>query len=432
MTERLVRMRTHIRDLWKELYRHTENVPAYSTLLPLPFPYILPGGRFREIYYWDSYFTFLGLVRNGHLKRIEEMIANFAHLIDVYGHIPNGNRVYYLTRSQPPFFCCMLQLLEQQKGFLSVSPYLSQLIREYNYWMSGINNLTEERRENSRVVRLEGTEILNRYWDESNNPRPEAYREDQNTYQNTVSERRENLYRNLRAVAESGWDFSSRWLQGEQWSLTSIRTTEIIPVDLNCLIFNIERQLASWCAKVPKVDESISYQVAAEQRRQAILKYCWNDEQGWFCDYAWFEEQRSEVLSLAGVFPLFFKIALPEQAAQIAARIERDFLKAGGVVTTLHYSGQQWDAPNGWAPLQWITVQGLLNYGYVALAQEIARRFVTLAADVYEKTGLMMEKYNVCELDCPASDGEYPTQRGFGWTHGVVEALADCLNLLMN
>jgi alpha,alpha-trehalase len=422
------RMRAHIHNMWAQLYRENSNTPQYSTRIPLPYPYVVPGGRFQEIYYWDSYFTFLGLVISGHVDWVENMVANFAHLIDLYNHVPNGNRVYYLSRSQPPFFCCMLQLLEAQNEPPSygsvVVQYLPQLQTEYQYWMSGQNEFTDDRSEIRRVVRLGSGQVLNRYWDNENIPRQESYREDISTYRDAPLERQENIYRNIRAAAESGWDFSSRWLGG--WNLSSIRTTEIIPIDLNCLLYNMELQLAEHSLVEPDRE---FYQNAANTRRNAIWDYCWDEDAGWFFDYCWTEGQRSPVLSLAGAFPLFSNLVERPQADRIERRIQRDFLKAGGVVTTLNQTGQQWDYPNGWAPLQWVVVKGLLNYGYDDLARRIAERFVGLASRVYGETGKMMEKYDVCDVTKQAGGGEYPTQDGFGWTNGTVEALINLFNL---
>ena len=400
-------MRAHIKNMWAQLYKPAHQAPQYSTLIPLPYAYVVPGGRFQEIYYWDSYFTCLGLAVSGHTDWIESMVANFAYLIGEYGHIPNGNRVYFLSRSQPPFFCQMLQLLQKQGNLNAISQYLPQLQAEYSFWMSG-----------ERAIRLDAGPLVNRYWDEVNIVRPEAYRKDTATYQNALRDRQLNLHRNIRAACESGWDFSSRWLIGSDSS--TIRAIEIAPIDLNCLLYDIERQLAEHSA-APS-DRKL-YQSAAEARKNAIQDLFWDKDEGWFCDYVWTESQRSHILSLAGLFPLYFRLATDEQVEQIATRVERDFLKPGGAVTTLIQTGQQWDFPNGWAPLQWIAVEGLLNYGYETLARSIAERFVALACRVYGETGKMMEKYDVCDVTKPGGGGAYPVQDGFGWTNGVIEAL---------
>ncbi|HEU5085880.1 MAG TPA: alpha,alpha-trehalase TreF, partial [Roseiflexaceae bacterium] len=417
---RVASMAEQIAAIWPQLFREASTPPPGSSLLPLPFPYVVPGGRFNEIYYWDSYFTSLGLAAAGHGQYVESIAANFAHLIDVYGHVPNGNRAYYVTRSQPPFFACLLQLLAHERGTDYAMRYVPQLAREYQFWMDGAQALTDGQAYR-RVVRLENGVIANRYWDDANTARQEAFREDRAVYESAGPERKATVYRNLRAGAESGWDFSSRWLVPPDHELRTIRTTEIAPVDLNCLLFNVEHQLALWLADTDP-DTGAAYAQAAQKRQTMLVQTFWNKEQGWFCDYFWPERRHTAALTLAGVYPLYFGVATPEQAQHVAERIERDFLQPGGVVTSLERTGQQWDAPNGWAPLQWITARGLARYGHHQLAREIATRFVALADKVFRETGKMMEKYDVCDLERPAGGGEYPNQDGFGWTNGVITA----------
>jgi alpha,alpha-trehalase len=167
----------HIKNLWGALRREPDKKIEGSSLLPLPHPYIVPGGRFREIYYWDSYFTMLGLKESGQVDMIENMIKNFAYLIETYGHIPNGNRSYYIGRSQPPFFAAMVQLLAAIKGDKVYVSFLPALAREYTFWMNGSSTL-KTGQAYRRVVKLKDGSILNRYWDDSNVPRQESWRED--------------------------------------------------------------------------------------------------------------------------------------------------------------------------------------------------------------------------------------------------------------
>src|SRR5580704_3558696 len=128
---------THIDRLWDELTRQTPVSPPYSSALPLPHPYVVPGGRFREMYYWDSYFTMLGLAQSGRQHLLTDMVRDFAFLLDTYGHIPNGARTYYLSRSQPPFFFAMVGLLSKEDPAAAYAQYLPQLKREYAFWMEG-------------------------------------------------------------------------------------------------------------------------------------------------------------------------------------------------------------------------------------------------------------------------------------------------------
>jgi alpha,alpha-trehalase len=420
-------MYEHISRLWEILKREPDEHKEGSSLIPLPFPYIVPGGRFREIYYWDSYFTSEGLTVCGHLDMVENMVKNFACLIDKFGYIPNGNRMYYLGRSQPPFFCNMLEIIERYNGTEAILPYLKHLEKEYLFWMKGAKELSSSQRENLRTVIFDDGVILNRYFDEKNIPREESYREDLHLYNSTPQHRKANIYTNIRAACESGWDFSSRWLE-DPYDLTSIKTCEIVPVDLNSIICNIEYKLSEWFYYQGDLAKGETYKTAAERRKEAIYKYFWDNEEGYFFDYSGIG--RTDRWTLAGVYPMFYGIADKNQVTGIAKALEEKFLFPGGLVTTLIESGQQWDKPNSWAPLQWMAVKGLKRYNYNSLANEIASRFTNLAKQVFEKTGKMMEKYNVCNLDLPGGGGEYPLQDGFGWTNGVVTALNKALLVL--
>jgi len=414
-------MKEHILNLWDYLKRDAHKEIKSASLIHLPFPYIVPGGRFREIYYWDSYFTSEGLALSGKIDMVENMVKNFSFLIEKFGHIPNGNREYYISRSQPPFFCSMVEILVRYKGPDSVLPYLDSLEKEYFFWMKGREELSENIFENSRVILLDNI-VLNRYWDDKNIPREESYREDVELYEK--SRKNKDIYRNIRAACESGWDFSGRWFQ-DGHEISTIRTTDILPVDLNSILYNMEKKLSQWFFYKGDTCKGSLYEEFAEKRKYAVNKYFWNEEKGFYFDYLWKERNVSFVWSLAGVYPLFFNIAFPEQGKRIAEVIEDKFLYPGGLVTTLNETGQQWDKPNGWAPLHWIAVKGLLNYGYDKLAKEISGRFLNLTEKVFEKTGKMMEKYNVCDLSLEAGGGEYPLQDGFGWTNGVVLALTE-------
>src|SRR5439155_1601116 len=303
--------------------RQPADIPPYSSLLSLPRPFVVPGGRFREIYYWDSYFTMLGLLESGRADLTKDMVGDFAHLIDTYGRIPNGNRTYYLSRSQPPFFFAMVALLEPGHPERAFARYLTQLEREYAFWMDGASSVARglARR---RVVGLGGAtrvrapahgQVLNRYWADEDLPRDESYRED----------------------------------------------------------------------------------VAVGNRIRRV--------------------------SAAALCPLCVRAAYPAQAASVARTTRRRLLRGGGVVTTTRNTGQQWDAPNGWAPLQWIAVAGFNAYGEAARAEEIACRWSVNVARAYRESGKLLEKYDVMNTDRPGGGGEYPLQDGFGWTNGVTRKL---------
>lgn len=409
----------NIENLWPVLSRQPDT--KQGTLIPLPHPYIVPGGRFGEIYYWDSYFTMLGLKAAGKYELIENMVKNFSYLIDTIGYIPNGNRTYFIGRSQPPFYSLMVQLLAAVIGGQIIIDYLPQLEKEYQFWMKGADQLSANHTAIHRVVRLKDGAILNRYWDENDTARPESYREDIDlTHQSKQDP--STLYRHLRAAAESGWDFSCRWFKDLN-DFGSIHTTEIIPVDLNCLLYHLEETMATAYRLQNKSSEEIKYASLAAKRKEAINKYCFNQKEGFYFDYDLSIGQQKQQLTLAGISPLFLKIADQKMTDSIAGKIENTFLKDGGVISTPYITGQQWDAPNGWAPLQWMTITGLENYGYTDLAKTIATRWLKLNADVFKRTGKLMEKYNVVDTNLEAGGGEYPGQDGFGWTNGVYLAL---------
>lgn len=422
-------IKQHISKLWSMLKRPEDEMVS-GTLIPLPNPYIVPGGRFREIYYWDSYFTMLGLIEDDQIETVEHMVDNFAYLINEYGFIPNGNRTYYLGRSQPPFFAMMVKLLAETKGDEILVKYLPALEKEHNFWMAGTSKLENENAYR-RLIKMKDGEILNRYWDDNATPRPESYREDIKTAEIAVSKNpdlsKEEVYRNLRAGAESGWDFSSRWLSKDEngrFDLSTIHTTDIVPVDLNSLLYNLEMTISKAAKIGGNVEKSAEFNKKAEDRRIAILKYHWNEDAGFFMDYNFKNDAITEQFSLAGVYPLFFEIATQEQSRNVTNMIEEVFLKPGGVVTTPYITGQQWDAPNGWAPLQWLTIKGLQNYNFNELAAEISSRWLELNRNVYQNTYKMLEKYNVEDLSKESGGGEYPTQDGFGWTNGVYQKLS--------
>lgn len=417
----------HLESLWDVLTRQPE--ASTNSLIPLPFPYIVPGGRFREIYYWDSYFTMLGLQVSNRVDMIQNMIDNFSFLIDRFGYIPNGNRTYYLGRSQPPFYAGMVNLLRAEKGDDVLIKYLPQLKKEHDFWMMGKEEISTKILFSHRVARLPDASVLNHYWDESDTPRPEAFGQEIKLAEGVADKAK--LFRNLRAAAESGWDFSSRWFKDKN-DFSTIHTTDIIPVDLNCLLLNLEQTIAEGYELAGDKSSSQKYQTLAHERIQAINAYCWNEEKGFYFDYDYIENRQTDNFTLAAGFALFFEIASKEQAALVAKNLQEKFLSKGGLITTTETTDQQWDAPNGWAPLQWIAIQGLIKYGYIELAEDVATRWLTINKEVYEHTGKMMEKYNVVTTGSKAGGGEYPAQDGFGWTNGVYLSLDKWLRTLKN
>jgi alpha,alpha-trehalase len=405
----------HITSLWPVLTRPPDRPVAGSSLLPLPHRYVVPGGRFREIYYWDSYFTLLGLEVPEQRALAADMLENFAHLIDTYGHIPNGNRTYYLSRSQPPFFAAMVARAAALDGDAVYTKFLPQLLREHQFWMEGGAKLAPGSA-HRRVVRLRDGTLLNRYWDDRAAPRDEAYREDLATAAASKRPAQE-VYRSLRAAAESGWDFSSRWL-ADGHTLATIRTVDVLPVDLNSLMYELERAI-SRALEIQQDPDASRWNELAQRRAQAIRAVFWNDKRHMYTDYLWRENRLADAPTLAGLYPLYFGVAEPQQARETAQTLRLTLLRPEGVVPTTVVSGQQWDAPNGWAPLVWLTIGGLRRYGETDLADFIVRGWRRENVEVFRRTAKLTEKYDVTG-NADARGGEYPNQDGFGWTNGVL------------
>ena len=412
----------HIHLLWNGLERR--NRLNRGSLLALPHSYIVPGGRFEEQFYWDSYFIMLGLAADGRWKMIEDMIENFAYMIRKFGYIPTANRTYFLSRSQPPFFSQMVKLLASRNGQTRThAKYLPSMLGEYRFWMKGRLKLAKtEHKAFARVVELPVGMHLNRYYDDKRAPRPESLHEDTLAAQVSTGRESDRLYLHLRAGAESGWDFSSRWFT-DPHDIKTIHTADIIPIDLNCLLYQLEETIAQTYRLLKNPLLARKFERLAEKRKAAIQKYCWDEKEGFFVDYNFHHERSTGDLSLAGVFALYSGVATDAQAEKVAEKLKSDFLRAGGLQTTLIETTQQWDSPNGWAPLQWIAIQGLRRYGYDELADEIKKRWIAMNEKVFSEQYKFVEKYNVEGGDGLGGGGEYPLQDGFGWTNGVYAAL---------
>lgn len=439
----------HINQLWPLLNRNADSIIQGSSLLPLPFSYIVPGGRFREMYYWDSYFTMLGLKESKKYTELENMVKNFAYLLDTYGHIPNGTRTYYLGRSQPPFFSMMVELLSTIKGKQTLLKYLPQLQKEYNYFMQGAEGLQNGEASKYVVKTVDGY-FMNRYWDEMNIPRQESYAEDvetankacdeltkkvnwatQNDKEKALDSLRKLVYKNIRAAACSGLDFSNKWFADDK-TMATIHTIDFIAVDLNALLLNLEIVLANaYKLKNDLVNVNL-YNQKSKIRVEALIKYCWNKELNFFTDYDFVHKTNSKVITPMGMFPFsFINTTTPTHKAmaqKAAFELSKHLLKKGGLQCTINSAGQQWDAPNGWAPMQWMSIVALERFNQKVLAKQIANRWISINKKVYSNTGKLMEKYNVVDVNLLGGGGEYPGQDGFGWTNGVLLALMSKYN----
>ncbi|KMQ61308.1 trehalase [Chryseobacterium sp. FH2] len=401
----------HIEKLWDELTR-----TAYEekgTLLKLPKPYVVPGGRFNEFFYWDSYFIMLGLQVSGRIEMMENIIENCSYLIQNVGFVPNASRTHFLTRSQPPYFSLMLDLLfETTKDENIYIRYHDTLEKEYAFWMDGKNDLDNDSGI-KRVVKTKDGDILNRYYDAENTPRPESYLIDIEDGENALNEE---FYRNIRSGCESGWDFSSRWFADGE-NIQTIETLNLAEVDLNCLLWHLENTLAKSSAFQNLTDKENYFLERAASRRQMIDKYFWDGKI--YKDYHLKKHTQTPSEHIAALYPLFLKLADEEQAKSVAEIIAEKFLYQGGLVTTTKKTGQQWDLPNAWAPYQWLGFKAMKNYGFDDLAEKIKNNWCSNVERVYNNTGKLMEKYNALDTETIAGGGEYPNQDGFGWTNGI-------------
>jgi alpha,alpha-trehalase len=272
-----------------------------------------------------------------------------------------------------------------------------------------------------RVVKLNDGTILNRYWDDAATPRPEGFKEDV-----AVAERsgrdKEEMYRNLRAGAESGIDFSTRWFDDKK-DIITIGVIDFIPPDLNALMLHLEQMIAKGRRLKNDVHGATQMTNKALSREASINKYCWNKLLNYYTDYNFRKQTQSDIVTLAGMYPFCTmnkSSVLAEKCARATRALKQKLLKEGGVVTVEYNNGQQWDAPNGWAPLEWMTIWGLDRCRQKDLARDIAQRWVKLNSDVFNRTGKLMEKYNVADTKLEAGGGEYAGQDGFGWTNGVL------------
>jgi len=247
----------------------------------------------------------------------------------------------------------MVALLSPGDEAGAFAQYLPELRKEYAFWMDGATGLrpgTARR----HVVALPDGSILNRYWDDSDTARDESYWEDWTLAKTSGREPRA-LFHDIRSAAESGWDFSSRWFADGR-TLATIEAAEMVPPDLNSLLFGLENAIRSGCKRTGDKLCVRDFSRRAAVRRAAVNKYLWDEAGGRYLDYHYKLRRRIDRISAATVYPLFVGMSSDRQASKVARVVSKQLLKPGGLAATNVNTGQQWDAPNGWAPLQWIAV----------------------------------------------------------------------------
>ncbi|KAG6636500.1 hypothetical protein CIPAW_11G115500 [Carya illinoinensis] len=412
-----------VHALWKNLSRKVSDEvlkrPELHTLLPLPKPVVIPGSRFREVYYWDSYWIIRGLLASKMYETAKAIVTNLIHLIEEYGHVLNGTRAYCTNRRAS-------QLVKRS---------LPSLVKEHHFWSSEIHKVTIQDAQSYNHT-------LNRYYAMWNQPRPESSTIDkQSASKITNISEKQNFYREVASTAESGWDFSTRWMSNHS-DLTTLATASVLPVDLNAFIL---RSTAEHFLK------------GSQARMKAFKSIFWNSEMGQWLDY-WLndstcqEPQNWEACNQNQNVCLLMSTGKPglgsqrDQRMQLAVqaqligldtalvkKVMKSFQSSGllfpaGIATSLANSGQQWDFPNGWAPLQHMIAEGLARSGSKearSVAEDIAVRWLRTNYVAYKKTGTMHEKYDVEKCGEFGGGGEYAPQTGFGWSNGVVLAFLE-------
>jgi alpha,alpha-trehalase len=379
-----------IDDFWPQLTRH--HTEDRQTLIGLPRPYVVPGvgAMFQEMYYWDSFFTSLGLIESRHESLVLDMTENMAWMLQRFGMIPNGSRYYFLSRSQPPFFTQMVQLALRIRQRLSL-PGTPE-------WLAHMLDLAEA----EHAVVWSGTaqphhrlvhQGLSRYFDIN--------------------------FLDMLASCESGWDHSTRC--NDRW-------LDYLPVDLNSILHVCECDMAGFARTLGDEERALRWDARAKQRGETIRQLMWDEQSGFFLDYDYVHEMRNPTPSLAGFYPLWAGVASAEQAERVIDTWLSRFEQPGGLVTALDaQQGRQWAWPNGWAPLQWIVVQGLERYGMVGEAQRLRERWCDTCAMMHARTGVLWEKYNVVAPGEEGEEGLYGHVTGFGWTNGVFVDFARAL-----
>uniref|UniRef100_A0A0D6QZS9 Trehalase n=1 Tax=Araucaria cunninghamii TaxID=56994 RepID=A0A0D6QZS9_ARACU len=438
-----------VHSLWKVLSRKVNKSVGelldYHTLLPLPDGVIIPGSRFREVYYWDSYWIIRGLLASKMYETAKGVVNNLISLISKYGFVLNGARSYYTNRSQPPLLSAMVEAIYMKTGdkaFLKKT--LPALLQEHKFWNSGFHKVS--------VYDMHGVKhSLSRYYAMWNAPRPESSTIDKVTADGLPETKRKLLYREIATTAETGWDFSSRWMR-DRMNLTTLHTTSIIPVDLNIYLLQMELNIAFFAKKLGNSSIAKTFTQASVSRYHAIDAILWNDDMGQWLDY-WIDPHKCETIQINGqqsedvymwdtknqnknifasnFFPLWIKV-FHSDATRVEKVIHKfqssGLLQPAGISTSLLNTTQQWDFPNGWAPSQHIIIEGIAqhksNEGKM-LAKDIARRWLRTNYATFKSTGQMHEKYDVEACGKIGNGGEYTTQTGFGWSNGVVLALLE-------
>ncbi|CAH1404306.1 unnamed protein product [Nezara viridula] len=425
-----------LNDLWKVLGRKMkdevkENIEQYS-IIYVPNPVIVPGGRFREFYYWDSYWIVRGLLLSEMFDTVKGMLVNFLSIVERYGMIPNGGRIYYQQRSQPPLLIPMMESYLQATDDLPLlEDSIDVLEKEFEFWLSNHTQFIDKDGVSHRLAL---------YGDFSQGPRPESYREDVNSAQWMPTENDKNaFYSELKAAAESGWDFSTRWFINANGSaygnLTNTKVRSIVPVELNAILCWNAMLLSKFHERLNNTVKAEQYKKISDEWKEAIDKVLWHEEVGSWLDYDMINNMKRDYFYPTNIAPLWtgaYDVEKKEYyVSNVLKYLDKTNIKVnvGGIPSTLIHSGEQWDYPNAWPPLQYIFIVGLENTGDVhaqRVAYDWAEKWVRSNYEAYAANHhAMYEKYDATVVGEGGGGGEYEVQLGFGWSNGVVMELLD-------
>jgi len=391
----------YVESQWTELLRHSREKEGV-TLLSAPYPYLVPAGRFTEWYYWDTYFGVLGLLESGRLEIAKMQVENLLFQVSRYGFIPNGGRIYYLSRSQPEVLSMTVRAVfdaaweaatseperDELKDWLKTRA-LPLMKASYSFWREGVRHTPSTQ--------------LSRHYDSLEDvPRPERFSEDKD-HENPLT---------FRAQAESGLDFTRSL--GEN-------THYVNGVLLNSFLWRTEMDIAELSELVGDLQTRDQMKDAAVTRAAAIRRYLWNSERGVFQNYDFAAGKRIDVLSAETFAPLYVGMLTPDEAARVRQATMAGLLGPGGLKSSEHSPGlHQWEGENMWMPLVEMATSGLNRYGYRDEAQTIATRAITTVQRAFDETGSFFERYDAESGSIPKDDGKkYPVQPGFLWTNAI-------------
>ena len=405
-------------EIEKFILENIDKTVRYSpesggTLIGLPFPYTVPcvSESFQEIYYWDTYFTNGGMILIGKTGYAKDNINNMLYLVEKYGHMLNGNRTFYLNRSQPPFLSRMVRdVFEETKDIEWLKGAYATLQKEYRFWQdekmspSGLNgylgyqflcdNVDSTVEQFCRRCKLDADKLV-------------------------TEEQKKEVCQAAFSMYESGWDCSARFVD---------KGHHINAVDLNALLYDMEENMRVF-SEILATGEEALWEERKQERRQKMKQLMWDEESGLFLDYNFEEQKISACKTTASFYPLFAKMATEEEAARAVAFLPELETEYGVCCGEKQDSrGCQWDYPNIWAPQQYIVYRALMNYGYTEDALRIAEKYVKLIDRNYEKTNCLWEKYS--GVTGGIAEREYSTQcetKMIGWTAGVYLMLSDDL-----